>query len=71
MCTKTGGCKKSEEEEFPASGGSPFIHLTPRSCDLYMITNYNIKYIMKHSMYPFTVRFDELWKMCGAKRTLV
>ena len=60
MCTKTGGYEKSEDGEFPATGGPPYILLTPRSCDLYMITNYNVKYIMKHLMYPFQVRFDEL-----------
>ena len=35
-------------EEFLATGGPPYILLTPGSCDLYMITNYDIKYIMKH-----------------------
>ena len=41
--TKTGGYEKSEDGEFPPTEGSPYILLTPRSCDLYMITNYDIK----------------------------
>ena len=31
--TKTGGYKKSEDGEFPATGGPPYILLTPESCD--------------------------------------
>ena len=31
--TKTGGYKKSEDGEFPAAGGPPYILLTPESCD--------------------------------------
>ena len=33
-CTKTGGYEKSEDGEFPATGGPPYILLTPESCDL-------------------------------------
>ena len=38
-CTKTGGYKKSEDEELPATGGSPYILLTPESCDSYRKTD--------------------------------
>ena len=51
--------------------GVSYILLTPRSCDLYMITNYDIKYIMKHLMYPFMVRFDGLCKMFETRETAV
>ena len=34
-CTKTGGYKKSEDGEFLATGGPPYILLTPESCDSY------------------------------------
>ena len=68
---ETGEYEKSENGEFPPTEGSPYIVLTPRSCDLYRMTNYNIKYFMKHLMYPFMVRFDVLQKMCGTKRTVV
>ena len=37
-CTKTGGYKKSEDGEFLATGGSPYILLTPESCDSYGMT---------------------------------
>ena len=37
-CTKTGGYKKSEDGEFPATEG-PHILLTPESCDSYRKTN--------------------------------
>ena len=52
--------EKSEDGEFPPTEGSPYIHLTPRSCDLYRIANYVVNYIMKHLMYPFVIRFDGL-----------
>ena len=57
--------EKSEDGEFPPTEGSPYILLTPRSCDLYRITNYNVNYITKHLMYPSIVRFDGLWSDCG------
>ena len=38
-CNKTGGYKKSEDGEFPATGGPPYILLTPESCDFYRKTN--------------------------------
>ena len=38
-CTKTGGYKKSEDGEFPATGGPPYTLLTPESCDSYRKTN--------------------------------
>ena len=44
----TGEYKKSEDGDFLPTEGSPYILLTPKSCDLYMITNYNVNYIMKH-----------------------
>ena len=69
--TKTEGYEKSEDGEFPPTEGPPYILLTPRSCDLYRMTNYDIKYIMKHLMYPLMVRSDVLRKTCGAKRTVV
>ena len=69
--TKTSGYEKSEDGEFPPTEGSPYILLTPRSCDLYMITNYDINYFMKHLMYPFLVRVDGLQTTCGAKRAAV
>ena len=56
---------------FPLTEGSPYILLTPRSCDLYRMTNYGIKYIMKHLMYLLLVRSDELRKTCGTKRTAI
>ena len=37
-CTKTAGYEKSEDGEFPATGGPPYILLTPESCDSYMMT---------------------------------
>ena len=37
--TKTGGYEKSEDGEFPATGGPPYILLTPESCDSYRKTN--------------------------------
>ena len=37
-CTKTGGYEKSEDGEFPATGGPPYILLTPESCDSYRMT---------------------------------
>ena len=69
--TKTGEYKKSEDGEFLAIGGPLFILLTPRSCDLYRITNFYVNYIMKHLMCPFMVSLDGLQKTCGAKRTVV
>ena len=36
--TKTGGYKKSEDGEFLATGGPPYILLTPESCDSYRKT---------------------------------
>ena len=36
--TKTGGHKRSEDGEFLATGGPPFIHLTPESSDSYRMT---------------------------------
>ena len=57
--------EKSEDLDFPPTEGSPYILLTPRSCDLYRITNYNVNYITKHLMYPSMVRFDGLWSDCG------
>ena len=38
VCTKTGGYEKSEDGEFPATGGPPYILLTPESCDSYRKT---------------------------------
>ena len=38
-CTKTGEYKKSEDGEFLATGGPPYILLTPESCDSYRKTN--------------------------------
>ena len=37
-CTKTGGYK-SEDGEFLATGGPPYILLTSESCDSYRKTN--------------------------------
>ena len=68
---KTGEYKKSEDGEFPPTEGSPYILLTPRLCDLYMITNYDVKYIMKHLICSLMVSFDGLQKMCEAKRAAI
>ena len=35
---RTGGYKKSEDGEFPATGGPPYILLTLESCDSYRKT---------------------------------
>ena len=69
--TKTGEYEKSEDGEFPPTEGSPYTLLTPRSGDLYMITNYDMKYIMKHLIYSFMVRFDVLRKTCGTEKAVV
>ena len=60
MSTKTGEYKKSDDGEFPPTEESSYIHLTPRSCDLYRVTNFVVNYIMRLLMYPFVVRFDGL-----------
>ena len=51
-CTKTGGYKKSEDGEFPATGGPPYILLTPESCDSYRKTNLRLM-IQQITLYGF------------------
>ena len=39
ICIKTGEYEKSEDGEFLATGGPPYILLTHESCDSYRKTN--------------------------------
>ena len=52
-CTNTGGYKKSEDGEFLATGGPPYILLTPESCDSYKKNYFMINHLWNYPLWIY------------------